>query len=100
MSIDYEKLERFYALRRADGAPIGDYQWVEATDSDDWAWVEDYEPSEVGEVKMVEMIVRPIARRWFGVHTFEPCDDAPDECDRCFEARVSPAHRTAHREAP
>jgi hypothetical protein len=83
----------FTAFRRTDGAPLWDvYDWVT-----DHGWMTDAETADPYEVEEVVMV--PVTVRTFrvGVHEFEPCDDDPDECDRCSGPRESEFH--APREA-
>lgn len=86
--------ESFYAMRRVDGEPIGEFSWVEAVGPDDWTYADD-SANDPAEFEIVRMVVVPVARRWFGVHEFVPCDDDPDECDECSADRDSDAHRPA-----
>ena len=79
--------ESFKAFRRVDGEDI--YEGVTWCDSDvDWLDC-DCIPFEIEEVVMV---VVPVGRRWIGTHLFAPCDDSPDECDRCSGPRESYPH--------
>lgn len=71
-----QKVETFYAIRLTDGELIyGEFTWMAADHRDDWTVAEESDHDEPTEYEIVEMIVRPIARRTFG----EPPADEDDE---------------------
>lgn len=60
--------ESFYAIRRTDGEPIGDFCWLGTGDAGDWTPAEEdaaYAEHKT-EYEIVRMHVEPIARRTFG----------------------------------
>lgn len=57
--------ESFYAVRRADGDLIGDYQWVGCSGAADWPFDDD-EDVDPGEYEIVRMTVESVTKRTFG----------------------------------
>lgn len=86
----------FTAFERTDGEEIWEgVSWVtmfDERDFDEGDW-----PFEVREVVMVPVEIR---RFKVGLHEFEPCDDAENECDRCGGEADSEFHTPAPASPP
>lgn len=74
--------ETFFAIRLTDGDLIyGDYAWMTADGPDDWTVAEDADHDRAVEYEIVEMTVRPVARKTFGLLRCDVCDEPSAELD-------------------
>lgn len=99
--------ERFFAIRRTDGELIfGDYGWMRADAENDWTVGEESVHDEPTEYEIVEMTVRPVAKRTFGRPRCEDCGEEADEVTGdadgnmvCATCASSPRFQTSSRSA-
>ena len=77
--------ETFFAIRRTDGEPMGDFGWMSCDGPNDWEQAEydsDFADPESIEYEIVEMTVRSLAKQSFPLN---PHEHVGDECDYCGE---------------
>lgn len=68
--------ETFFAIRLTDGEMIyGEYSWMEASGPGDWTFADEGDHDEPTEYEIVEMTVRSVAKRTFGVPSEEDDDE-------------------------